>query len=113
VIKVDNSQKPSPDRGAVYKGASIGEIHGQRFIFAANFRSRRIDVFDSAFNQVHVPHWAFHDDDIPRGFAPFNIQGIGPNLYDAGDRRPLGAGLRERRRVRPGKHVVLHCGTER
>ena len=30
---------------------------------------------------MHVPHWAFHDDDIPRGFAPFNIQGIGPNLY--------------------------------
>ena len=81
VIEVDNSQKPSPDRGAVYKGATIGEIRGQRFIFAANFRSRRIDVFDSAFNQVHVPHWAFHDDDIPRDFAPFNIQGIGPNLY--------------------------------
>ena len=47
------------------------------YLFAANFRSGRIDVFDSTFTQIRMPEDAFDDDRIPRGFAPFNIQGIG------------------------------------
>jgi uncharacterized protein (TIGR03118 family) len=81
IIKVDNSQKPERNRGAVYKGATIGEIDGAHFLFAANFRSGRIDVFDSTFKQVHLDEHAFKDDYLPHGFAPFNIQGIGRNLY--------------------------------
>jgi uncharacterized protein (TIGR03118 family) len=81
VIKVDNSQKPRPDHGAVYKGATIGEVDGKKFIFAANFRSGRIDVFDSRFTQLRVSEDAFDDDRIPHDFAPFNVQGIGPNIY--------------------------------
>jgi len=81
IILADNSQKPRPDHGAVYKGATIGDIDGRHYLFAANFRSGRIDVFDSTFTQVRLPGDAFEDDRIPRGFAPFNIQGIGTNLY--------------------------------
>jgi uncharacterized protein (TIGR03118 family) len=81
VIEVDNSQKPSKGHGAVYKGATIAEIDGRKYILAANFRSGRIDMFDTTFTQVHLSEEAFDDDRIPRGFAPFNVQGIGPNIY--------------------------------
>lgn len=81
VIKVDNSQVPNAKNGAVYKGATVAEIHGKRFILAANFRSGRVDVFDTNFNQVRISEEAFEDDQIPPGFAPFNVQGVGPNIY--------------------------------
>ena len=86
VIKVDNSQVPKAQNGAVYKGATIAEIDGKHFILAANFRSGRIDVFDSNFKQVSLhkddsDDDAFDDDRIPKDFAPFNVQGVGPNIY--------------------------------
>jgi uncharacterized protein (TIGR03118 family) len=89
-IVADNSIKPDAANGAVYKGATIVEIDGKEYILAANFRSGRVDVFDSTFKQVHLGNKggdgddsrdAFDDESIPEGFAPFNIQGIGPNIY--------------------------------
>jgi uncharacterized protein (TIGR03118 family) len=80
VIEVDNSEKPNAKNGAVYKGSTIALINGKEFILAANFRSGHIDIFDSNFKQVQMPG-AFEDHTIPEGFAPFNIQGVGPNLY--------------------------------
>jgi uncharacterized protein (TIGR03118 family) len=100
IIKVDNSQVPNKNKGAVYKGATIAEINGKEFLLAANFRSGRIDVFDSNFQQVRISEELFDDDEIPRDFAPFNVQGIGPNIYvtyakqDAAKHDPAGgAGL--------------------
>ena len=100
IIKVDRSQKPTPANGAVYKGATIAEIDGEKFILAANFRSGRIDIFDTHFNKVTFDRDAFDDDEIPPDFAPFNVQGIGPNIYvtyaeqDAAKHDPVGgAGL--------------------
>jgi len=81
VIVVDHSKVPEAGNGAVYKGATIAEIDGHEFILAANFRSGRIDVFDTTFKQVHFSEELFEDDSIPRDFAPFNIQGVGPNIY--------------------------------
>ena len=81
VIKVDNSRIPNARDGAVYKGSTIAEIDGHKFILAANFRSGRIDVFDTNFKQVRFSEEAFDDDRIPRDFAPFNVQGVGPNIY--------------------------------
>ena len=81
VIKVDHSQVPGPKNGAVYKGATIAEIDGKHFLLAANFRSGRIDVFDTNFKQITLDDDAFDDDRIPRDFAPFNVQGVGLNIY--------------------------------
>lgn len=81
VIKVDHSQVPNASNGAVYKGSTIAEIDGNKFILAANFRSGKIDVFDTNFNQVRLSEEKFEDDRIPRDFAPFNVQGVGPNIY--------------------------------
>jgi uncharacterized protein (TIGR03118 family) len=102
-IKVDHSQVPDAANGAVFKGATIAEIDGKKFILAANFRSGKVDIFDSTFTQVHLSsrgddddREAFEDDRIPRGFAPFNIQGVGPNIYvtyakqDAARHDPVG-----------------------
>jgi len=96
VIVVDHSQVPDAANGAVYKGATIAEIDGRKFLLAANFRSGRVDVFDSTFKQVRISEDAFDDDSIPRGFAPFNVQGLGPNIYvtfakqDAARHDPVG-----------------------
>jgi uncharacterized protein (TIGR03118 family) len=81
VIVVDHSQVPNAANGAVYKGATIAVIDGNEYILAANFRSGRIDVFDSTFKQVYFANEKFKDDDIPRDYAPFNVQGVGPNIY--------------------------------
>ena len=83
VIKVDNSEKPNKKDGAVYKGATIVVVDGHRFILAANFRSGRIDAFDTNFNQVQWKNHdeAFEDDNLPWGYTPFNVQEYGPNVY--------------------------------
>jgi uncharacterized protein (TIGR03118 family) len=101
VIKVDNSQMPNAANGAVYKGATIAEMNGKHVILAANFRSGHVDVFDTNFAPVQLSGNAFDDEDLrARGFAPFNIQGLGPNIYityakqDAAKHDPVGgAGL--------------------
>jgi uncharacterized protein (TIGR03118 family) len=70
-LEVDNS--PS---GAVYKGlARVGTT-----LFAANFNSGSIDVFDTNFAPTTAPG-GFADPNIPAGYAPFDIQNIGGLLY--------------------------------
>jgi uncharacterized protein (TIGR03118 family) len=71
--------KPSKD--AVYKGATIAEIRGKKYLFVTNFHSGRIEKYDSHFDRVPLSEELFDDDQLPQGFAPFNIQGIGPNIY--------------------------------
>jgi uncharacterized protein (TIGR03118 family) len=96
VIKVDKSQIPTKTNGAVYTGATIAGMNGKEYILAANFRSGRIDVFDSNFKQLRLPEWVLNDNELPRGFAPFNVQGIGNNIYvtyaqqDAAKHDPMG-----------------------
>jgi len=80
ILKVDNSDKGSA-HGAVYKGLTSGEINGKRFLYAANFRSARVEVYDTNFHRVHLGDDAFDDDSIPRDFAPFNVQNIGGSIF--------------------------------
>jgi len=80
VRKVDNSDKGSA-HSAVYKGMTSGEIDGKHFLYVTNFRSARVEVYDTNFQRVHFSEEAFDDDSIPRDFAPFNIQNIGGSLF--------------------------------
>jgi uncharacterized protein (TIGR03118 family) len=80
IRKVDNSDKGSAD-GAVYKGATSAEVAGQRFLYVTNFRSAKVEVYDTNFKRVHLEEDAFDDDEIPRGFAPFNVQNVGGTLF--------------------------------
>src|SRR6266511_1347126 len=46
----------------------------------AKFAGSRIDVFDNTFAPVHLAG-DFTDPGLPSGYAPFNIQNIGGELY--------------------------------
>jgi len=93
VLQVDNSDGGAIT-GAVYKGAAIAVWKAKRYLYVTNFRSGKVEVYDSGFNRVHLDDDAFlpdgdgdaddHDtfaQHVPRGFAPFNIQNIGGNLF--------------------------------
>ena len=80
VLVVDNSDNGSA-HGAVYKGLTSGDIHGHRFLYVSNFRSGRVEVYDSAFHRVRLGEDAFDDDAIPHGFAPFNVQNVGGTIF--------------------------------
>jgi uncharacterized protein (TIGR03118 family) len=70
---------------AVYKGlALVGPptITGAQ-LYAANFKSGGIDVFDANFAPVKLAAGSFTDPKIPTGFAPFNIWTINNKLYVA------------------------------
>ena len=73
-IKVPNTTS------AVYKGIAIGSLNGKNLLYAANFKSGAIDVFDANYVATTVPG-GFKDSTIPSDFAPFNIQNIGGWLY--------------------------------
>jgi uncharacterized protein (TIGR03118 family) len=73
---VDNSST------AVYKGLAL-VVSPAVQLFAANFKSGNIDVFDAQFKPVTMPAGSFADPKVPTGFAPFNIWNIGGKLYVA------------------------------
>jgi uncharacterized protein (TIGR03118 family) len=97
VIAVDNSgnnfTQPDPlkQTGAVYKGLSIasslspifaGDPNSTTVLYAANFRSGKIEVYDSKFKLVTtLPMGAFTDPNLPRDFAPFNVQVLDDKVY--------------------------------
>jgi uncharacterized protein (TIGR03118 family) len=78
VVKVDNS--PS---GAVYKGLALAsDSAGGEHLYATNFNSGNIDVFDSNdYAPNTVLSSKFKDPTPPRGYAPFGIELIGGNLW--------------------------------
>lgn len=72
-LMVDNS-----GTGAVYKGLAIDSTAPR--LFAANFNTGNIDVFDGKFAPTTVAG-GFKDSSVPAGFAPFNIWNISGKLY--------------------------------
>lgn len=65
---------------AVYKGITLGSMNGANFIYAANFRTGAVDVFDAKYQPVTLANGAFHDHRVPAGYAPFNVQNINGNI---------------------------------
>jgi uncharacterized protein (TIGR03118 family) len=96
VIAVDNSgnnfTEPDPllQTGAVYKGLSTasslsaifaGDPSSTTVLYAANFRSGQVEVYDPNFNLVALPAGAFSDPRLPKGYAPFNVQVLDDKVY--------------------------------
>lgn len=79
VITVNEKSK------SVFKGATIAQVneHGTSttYLYVADFRKGRVQVYDSSFHKVSFGEERFDDDCLRDGFAPFNIQNIGGNLY--------------------------------
>ncbi|HZC46743.1 MAG TPA: TIGR03118 family protein [Candidatus Acidoferrum sp.] len=72
VRHVDNSAVPTLANGAVYKGLAIAATGGHQFIYATNFRSGNVDVFDGAYNPASLTG-TFTDPNAIAGYAPFGI----------------------------------------
>ena len=72
VVVKDNSASAS------YKGLALAENNGSNYLYATNFHTAKVDVFDKDYNAVSMP---FTDPQIPSGFSPFNIQNIEGMLY--------------------------------
>jgi uncharacterized protein (TIGR03118 family) len=82
--------------GSSYKGLTSAFINGKSYLYAANFSKGRVDVYDNAFRPVKlsVEHSdrhegddddrssenSFVDEDLPRGYVPFNVQAIGNDI---------------------------------
>ncbi len=74
-IQIDNSALK-----AVYKGLAIGMSAAGPTLYAANFRSGKIDVFNASWAPTTLAG-SFSDPAVPSGFAPFNIWNLNNSLY--------------------------------
>ncbi|TCM46106.1 TIGR03118 family protein [Kribbella sp. VKM Ac-2568] len=69
--------------GASYTGLAFATAkHGDQ-LYAANFAQGRIDVFNSTFQKVAQPRWAFRDFHLPKGYNPFNVQTLNGRIFVA------------------------------
>jgi uncharacterized protein (TIGR03118 family) len=73
---------------SVFKGvalATAGTASGAtaNYLYVADFRKGHVNVYDANFHRARLRDDAFEDESLPRGFAPFNVQNIGGNLYVA------------------------------
>src|SRR5579859_8042322 len=71
---------------AVFKGATMATVNvpflgEQSFLYVADFRNGRVQIYDSSFTPVPQMEELFVDDQLPAGFAPFNVQNIGGNIF--------------------------------
>ena len=67
--------------GGNYTGLTIANNGVGNFLYAANFATGTIDVFDRTFTKLPAQPGAFTDPNLPKGFAPFNIQALTGNLF--------------------------------
>jgi uncharacterized protein (TIGR03118 family) len=72
ILAVDHSGD-----GAVYKGLTMLQTAGGPLLYAANFHSGQVEVYDSHFAQVN----SFTDPFLPDDYAPFNVQSLNGNLF--------------------------------
>jgi len=79
VIVADNSTASAVYKGLALATRTIGNAP-VAFLYATNFSSGNVDVFDGDFSQVTVPG-AFHDPKVQHGYAPFGIQAINNQLW--------------------------------
>src|SRR5688572_4516343 len=64
---------------SAYTGLALAQSGGNSFLYAADFRAGRIDVYDKNF--ASVMNMPFVDPDLPVGYSPFNIERVGDKLY--------------------------------
>jgi uncharacterized protein (TIGR03118 family) len=71
ITMIDNSSNAS------YKGLAIAGTGASARLYAANFATGHVDVWDGSFNPVLG---GFMDPTLPAGYAPFNVQNVGGNI---------------------------------
>ncbi len=63
---------------SVYTGLAIAAVGVDSFLYAADFKSGKVDVFN---NSYVLQASTFVDPNLPAGYSPFNIQNINNQLY--------------------------------
>lgn len=66
-----------PSTGGVYKGLAIANNQ----LYATNFFTGTVDVFNSSFTPAPLPAGAFTDPNLPKGYAPFGIRSLGGQIF--------------------------------
>jgi len=66
--------------GAIYTGLALAKNGSADFLYAADFHNAKVDVFDKTFKKV-TSSGGFADPALPAGYAPFNVQAVGDQLY--------------------------------
>jgi uncharacterized protein (TIGR03118 family) len=82
-LNLNKTVEVAADRSAdhaVYKGVALARFNTKPYLYVANFSAGRVDVFDATFKRRLLPG-RFADSNLPRGFAPFNVQLIGSQLF--------------------------------
>jgi len=79
---------------AVYKGLAQAQASdGKTYLYATNFRSGRVEVYNSDFKPAELPGGLFVDPRLPAGYAPFDIAEFAGKLYVTYAKQ--GAGLKD------------------
>jgi uncharacterized protein (TIGR03118 family) len=66
---------------SILTGATIAQSQNKPYLYVADIKKGEITVYDTNFKVVELSEHAFHEDHVPKGFTPFNVQNIGNNLY--------------------------------
>ncbi len=89
LLAVDRSGK------AIYKGVALAMTSAGPRLYATNFQTGRVEVFDGNFNRINLPNSAFNlegeEDGGHQMWSPFNIQNVGGNLVVTWAKRPPGS----------------------
>jgi len=73
IVKVNHSGK------AIYKGLALATNGQAPRLYATNFQSGAVEVFDGHFHHVSTTG-GFLDPNLPANYAPFGIQNVGGNI---------------------------------
>lgn len=75
----NNAVRVLTNADGVYKGLAIASYNGANYLYAANFKTGNVDVFDK--NWLPVKSILFKDNNLPSDYAPFNVQTINDKIY--------------------------------
>jgi uncharacterized protein (TIGR03118 family) len=77
------AQVEATTAGGGYTGLVMQSTAAGDFLYAANPKQGRIDVFDGSFTRVTLPAGAFVDPHLPVGLVPWNVEDVDGELYVA------------------------------
>jgi uncharacterized protein (TIGR03118 family) len=78
---IGNAQDVATVAGAGYTGLALAATKSGDELFAADFVTGKVDVFDSSFHQVTLAPWQFRDPRLPKGYLAFNTQALDGNIF--------------------------------
>ena len=84
IVAVDHSSQHSS-----YKGLALGGNGTGHRLYAANFHSGHVEIYDGNFKRL-FPQGAFVDPRMPAGYGPFGIQNVNGDIVVAYAKRQPG-----------------------